>query len=292
MPDSQTEVYKWKMPITSVGGFLDAVTEIRDCWRPNDDEELWFRGEKEVRDTRLCPQLYRPPKDHTLKSISELLCVEVDLFDYFQRCGAQLCEGTHPEDDWDWYFVMQHYGAPTRILDWSDGALNGLHFALRKTDLAPEKDACVYVLQPYLLLDHLKSLPDYDTTKEKWKIFIQENPSKGFSDDEWDNAYLPDIDDEWSDRVPLPQVPLLWDAAHTMRRFGAQRSRFMIFGTDPLWVQNILEKQDWIRLISIEAKSIPKIRRELRQAGVTESVIFPDLDGLGREVSAIWEERR
>jgi hypothetical protein len=31
---------------------------------------------------------------------------------------------------------------------------------------------------------------------------------------------------------------------------------------------------------------------ELRQAGVTESVIFPDVDGLGRELPMIWEERR
>jgi hypothetical protein len=99
MPDPQTKAHKWETPITSVGGFLDAVTEIRDYWRPDDDEELWFRGEKEVRDTRLCPQLYRPAKGHALKSISELLRIEVNLFDYFQRCGAQLCEGAHPDDD-------------------------------------------------------------------------------------------------------------------------------------------------------------------------------------------------
>jgi len=37
-----------------------------------------------------------------------------------------------PENKWEWYFLMQHYGAPTRLLDWSDGALVlvALYFAL------------------------------------------------------------------------------------------------------------------------------------------------------------------
>jgi len=30
----------------------------------------------------------------------------------------------------------------------------------------------------------------------------------------------------------------------------------------------------------------------LREAGVTESVVYPDLDGLGRELKQLWDERR
>jgi hypothetical protein len=136
---------EWKKPKKSVGEFLDAVTAIRDYWKPDDDEELWFRGERKYRDTRLCPQLYRPPEKGRLKSIPDLLEIEQKLFDDFERCGAQL----HGDDadEWDWYFLMQHHGGPTRILDWTDGALIGLHFALRNSDLAPKDDAVVYVLQ-------------------------------------------------------------------------------------------------------------------------------------------------
>jgi hypothetical protein len=265
------------------------VTDIRNYWRPDDDEELWFRGEKKHRDTRLCPQLYRPPERGRLKPIADLLEIERQLYDDFQRCGAQLTDA-HPEDDWDWYFLMQHHGGPTRILDWTDGALVGLHFALRNTELVPEDDALVYVLQPYLLTEHLKSLPHYDALESEWKVFCRDNPAEDFADDEWDYIYLPV--DELREKFPLPSVPLLWDTAHITRRFGAQRSRFMLLGSDPLWVQKIADAKDWMKVITIDAASIPQIRRELRQAGMTESVIFPDLDGLGRELLRIWEERK
>jgi hypothetical protein len=36
-----------------------------------------------------------------------------------------------PLYDRDWYFLMQQYGAPTRLLDWTEGALIGLFFAVK-----------------------------------------------------------------------------------------------------------------------------------------------------------------
>lgn len=66
----------------------------------------------------------------------------------------------------------------------------------------------------------------------------------------------------------------------------------MLFATDPFWMQNIADTRDWVKAIPIEAASIPRIKRELRDSGVTESVIFPDLDSLGRELKQLWEQKR
>ena len=67
----------------------------------------------------------------------------------------------------------------------------------------------------------------------------------------------------------------------------------MIFGTDPLWLSNRLGGRDSrLVAISIPATSISRIRQQLRDAGITESVVFPDLDGLGRELKQTWQIRR
>ena len=41
-----------------------------------------------------------------------------------------------------------------------------------------------------------------------------------------------------------------------------------------------------------DPENIFKMRCELRDAGITESVIYPDLDGLGREIKQTWEDRK
>ena len=67
----------------------------------------------------------------------------------------------------------------------------------------------------------------------------------------------------------------------------------MIFGTDPLWLVKVEKERD-SRLVSITipASSINRIKQELIDAGITESVVYPDLDGLGRELKQAWKARR
>jgi hypothetical protein len=51
-------------------------------------------------------------------------------------------------------------------------------------------------------------------------------------------------------------------------------------------------KNSLMSSISIPRGSINRIRQELKDAGITESVVYPDLDGLGRELKQIWSARR
>ena len=186
---------------------------------------------------------------------------------------------------------MQHHNGPTRLLDWSDGALMALHFAVRnKAD--DSSDARVYVLEPYRLNEQLKQLPDVKILEADWKDYVSKHPSYALKKDEWEDAYLP-ADEEDLAEMNVPRPPLVLDFPLITRRIAAQRSRFIVFGTEPNWLSEEFEKADsTIRPIVIASGSRSKIRQELRDCGVTESVIYPDLDGLGREMRQLWEDRR
>jgi hypothetical protein len=102
-----------------------------------------------------------------------------------------------------------------------------------------------------------------------------------------------DEEDTKQDLLNTPVTPLLWDSPHVSRRVAAQRSRFMIFGTDPDWLsKKANDPKCRLFSFSIPANAISGIKQDLRDAGITESVVFPDLDGLGRELRQLWEARR
>lgn len=274
----------------TLGGFLDVVAEIRAKWQVKTKNEIWFRGEgRDYEETRLRPSLYRPVPGFALKSPLDLIEIEDDLFQRFLHVSADMAGGD-TDDDWISYFLMQHSLAPTRLLDWSDGSLVALHFALRLEYEQPQ-DRFVYVLDPYWLIDYIKTeTGDHDLAKRTWIEYCKKYPSRGLDEDEWDECYLPD--DDGHAELPIPNFPLVLDFDHFTRRVSAQRSQFVLMGTDPSFFNRLLEMTDArIDIIRIEKEAVADMRVALRDAGIAESVIYPDLDGLGRELKQIWSER-
>jgi FRG domain len=274
--------------------YLSTVRKMRKEWNVPEHKELWFRAEDARHAaTRLQPGLYRPRKDAARKSINHLLRLENTLYEEFMRCAPQLSDKPFGDDEWDAYFVMQHHGVPTRLLDWTDGALIALHFAVRNKTLPYETGAVVYAMDPWWLLKILEKQPDRKDAKRRWRKQCKRFPNDSDEED-WERLYLPSDDDDLENPLlKTPRVPLLWDSPHVSRRIAAQRSRFIICGSDPSWLSSRAAKRNSrIRSIGIPASSIEQMKSALRDAGITESVVYPDLDGLGRELKQMWEGRR
>lgn len=280
--------------VQSLGQFMETVQTHRDNWPRHVHKELWFRGESRSYvkyGTFLHPVLYRPKTE----PISKILAKERELYQDFMRCAVQLADGKADSEDWDWdaYFLMRHHSAPTQLLDWSDGALIALHFAIQCRDKDDETDAVVYVLEPDLLKIRLTRLPETTANKSAWKQYFKTHKTEGVDGDDYAQSYLP-AEKPVRARLPLPRPPMVLDFPHITRRVAAQRSRFVVFGSAPNWLASRFGKDDDfpIKAIVIDGKCKQKIRDQLRDSGITELVIFPDLDGLGREMNQIfWDWR-
>jgi len=115
-----------------------------------------------------------------------------------------------------------------------------------------------------------------------------------------DSSYLSGIAlPEWKETDPWfpkpfedalhPKMPLALDPPHVARRVSVQRSHFTIHGTDKEGLDRLAgQKDSRLVKITIGASGITDILDDLETYGIVETTIFPDLEGLSRELVRTW----
>ena len=101
-----------------------------------------FRGHSSV-DRKLECSLWRALKELPVPE-SSYVVREKDVLKTFKSCAHHYLNQLPGEDEiLEWWSLMQHYGAPTRLLDWTYSPYTAAFFAL---EMAVERDSCVYGL--------------------------------------------------------------------------------------------------------------------------------------------------
>ena len=193
----------------------------------------------------LLPRFARLAKE---LEFDEPLQAERALLNQFKRRAMPFLRGMQPKDDFEWLALAQHHGLPTRLLDWTASPLVALWFAVEE-DPTEEDHAVVYAL---------------DVAPE--------------------HRLQPDRPDLFSLRRTV-----VFEPAHVARRISAQSGWFTAH-----WY---IEKQN--RFIALERQprfrkhltkyvimrdNVLVIRRELVSLGISPAALFPDLDGLSRDL--------
>jgi hypothetical protein len=252
--------------VDSLAGFIRAVDRVYQLWNRDPFEQFdpWFRGQANAA-WPLLPSLYR---DQELASYGDAHMDDFKLkaYPYLEGIAQQ------PADDWDWYFLMQHHGLPTRLLDWTEGALLALYFAVRDSlttypDAKKPPDACVWLLDPWQLNEKIARKGD--------RIL--------FPTDRAARAYM-------SERVETPPPPIAIVAPLKSRRIAAQKGVFTLHGSAERGLDSYMRLRKGLVRIDIAWNSIDRLRRSLVRAGVTETTVFPELTGLCQELRYYWRD--
>jgi len=169
---------------------------------------------------------------------------------------------------WHWLSVAQHYGLPTRLLDWTYSPFVAMHFAtanIEKFDVDGVVWAVNYLKAHRLLPDLLRD----QLGAEGANVFTVEMLSKSV-------CSLQELDDLASeDFVVFFEPPSMDD------RIVNQFAFFSVMSDSSAvldhWLQ--MHPELWRKII-IPSGLKWEIRDKLDQANITERVLFPGLGGL------------
>jgi len=226
----------------------------------------WFRGVRDGKDELQPGACWKKNYDETQT-----------LIDFISRGVAF---GDVKElDDWDTYYLAQHHGIPTRLLDWTESFTSALFFAFDNWD--GKTTPAIWLLQPCLLnetfLDWYGMLgPE---RQDEMSIFLPRfiaglRPLKKADKD----GYV------YDNRRPLAIYPK-W-ANH---RIAAQQGMFTIHGRDPQSLPKQIkavgkDPRDHIARVNLKGFKKDKVYSELAMLGIRRSAIYPDMDNFVQEL--------
>lgn len=246
-------------PINSLSDYLQFVDIISADW---ETEELWFRGVAKA-SHKLIPGIYRKSGNWEYSAIAARTVADT----FVLRAKSFFSQVKQDYSEWEWYHLMQHYGMPTRLLDWTEGSLIGLFFAVK--DLSDIKQPSVWIVDPFWLNEKSVGISN---------IFYSDIGRQS-SGDQVTNLYLRDSEE-------MPKYPIAIIPPYIDERLRVQKSCFTIHGSLENGIHELAKTNPENRLVRLEISesAAPKIKNSLINIGITDSTLFPDLEGLAREV--------
>lgn len=250
-------------PSTTIGSFaeLSETLVARDFQLA---AGVWLRGQADST-WALQPKLHR---------VDALLRRELDLLHEFEvHASGYLGRGLSAA--WEVTCVAQHFGLPTRLLDWTTLPAIALYFATSRGSGGPsETDGSIYVLDP----------ARYNART------LDVSRTLMFGRD----AALDDVDLGLVSPIVADarvHAPFAVSAPFTFERIRNQEGRFVVCSPDGPAADDFLRAgtlEKWI----VPAAAKENIREELKSLGYSLSRVFPTLENIAADIVARFDTRQ
>jgi hypothetical protein len=247
--------------IATLGEYIAEVdSRRREFSCPGTDAPfLWLRGHS-MSSWELEPTLLRDSRPMRLTEQE----YEVSLCEQFAARAPALV-GRHFRNDLVQRITMQHHGVSTRLLDWTENALAALYFVVR--NFKSTDDGTVHVL-------NASGLSLISDGRSAIQVVLSEaTPNQGLG--------------VLKNQLPVPIVP-----EYTNQRVAVQAGRFTVHPLSKGALDRAAEQWNskhpnhgpLLGKIDVPGSAKENLFWELKNVGISEAVLFPDLDALGREL--------
>jgi hypothetical protein len=241
--NTTTGISPYALGLMPFNKFFEEIEEAKNRTRTS-KRGAWFRGISDGR-YKLLPTLLRFPNRRPK--------AEVNIFADFWT----MIQDHSIEDAWERLSFMQHFGAPTRLLDWTTDLNVATFFAVAYARKTGSGDPCIWVLNPYKLNEIYNGRRViYDNVDRIPFNYYQAALSNSF-----------------------PKLPIAMRPAWSNARVWAQSGAFTMHGSSEQPLENLVRSNIATR-VQIDHSSVRAIREKLLDEGVNDFRMVPSPEGL------------
>ena len=214
---------------------------------------LWYRGH--TNDTwEIIPSIQR----------SNLASKERIITHSFYHSATQIANDNINYTAYDkWAAKMQHYGIPTRLLDWSYSPLVALYFATKEFNSSYNIDACIWILLPSKL-NMIQNFGPYIYPIDSFTAIEMLKPA-------FTNKNI--------NRTIENKILACFSTNNDLRMYS-QQAAFTIHNTN----RKLIDYNDILYKVIIPSNKIDYFKNIIKTVGITDSYIFPDLEHIAKDV--------
>ncbi len=254
--------------INTIGEVMDLISDqTRNAEINRLRSGYYYRGQPDV-NYRMVTSLWRNcgKRQHEL---------EPSILRYFTKY-ASIEDPTLKESVWKQMIVGQHYGLPTRLLDWTRSPLVALHFAVNEINLK-KMDRRDCVVWRMTMSDMHRNLP------EKYARALREAKTSTFSVELLTSVVdsLRQYDEDMGENTLVNIEP-----PSISQRIINQYSFFSVIPSGITDIETFLDTHTEETVRYVISRDIRwDIRDLLDQMNVNERIIYPGLDGLSKWIT-------